>query len=320
MLDQITYQKQGSDITHPDANRIVTCRVCALYNVEKLIEARKLNAHLGGKHTKKSGDFWDKKRYIAKWGDADFWEYVPPKEQLAVKRIQMQEINQKSQAERKKADTMLSAQDCLVDENRNQLTSEERAFYEKFCEDTFQQVDRDEAQLSAISALAFDLIVSTRLRSQLLKGTGAKARPEWVVAMGDLEKTLKTVEDRITKTADKLGISREAQQKRGAQTKSTPSMIISAYMDEIARCSPESLDALKLEETKVWKKMQARIEEHILSVAPDVEREDEVSDGDTKSAPLTLRQALDRAGIVSGGLILPSSTQISEDSDSELPF
>lgn len=311
---------QGTDIKSPDAQRPIHCKACSKVGIDKIMPAYKLFMHLGGAH--RDPDKWTKHRYIEEFGDDELWERVLEKDLLLARGQQMRKINsERIVAKRAEREGIIGSLDTLVSSSRDDLTFEEQAFYDQFFETLLQQVDRDESQMPAISAFVFDIILVKRVRGRMLKGTKANSTWDTLLGVAELEKSLATAETRITKQMDKLGLSREAQQKRGAIIKSTPSAIISSYMDEIERMTPEMLDALKLDEQRVYNTMLTRIEKYILSEAPDLEQE-EVSESVTLGAPLTLEQALAKAGLSVGGSLnhIPIVAASFEPSGADLPF
>ncbi len=293
-----------------EAMMLVPCRICAADGVIAEFPRKALSGHIGGKHAK---DGWSRAKYIERWkddgADQDFWNRTVAPEERQKLSNQMLELN----VERKRG-SMSSALSMLVAENVNDLSAEEQEFYHEFFEQIVQQTDRDETQMPVIASLTIDHIMVKRMRSRLLN-MKKNAKVEDIIANGEIEKQLKTTEERISKTMDALGISRAAQLKRGAIIKSTPASLISGYLDEIERMSPEMLDAFQLEEKRVYAKMRPRIEKFILSEAPDIEKEDESDVGSGK--PLSLEEALGRAGIVAGGSFKPPE---STESERDLPF
>lgn len=300
------------DSKHPPEALIeVPCRICLLSNITKMFARVRLSGHIGGAHAKAG---WTKTSYIAKWDAAlDFYTAVNNPEKRQTTRNQMLEINHERKLKRSAG--VDEALDTLITENRDSLTDTECAFYDQFFEQIVQQTDRDETQMPQIASLAFDNIMVKRLRTRLLNATKASAKIDALIATGEMEKVLKTTEERIQKTMTALGISRDAQLKRGAIIKSTPAALISGYLDEIERMSPEMLDALQLEEKRVYAVMGPRIDKFILSAAPEIEKEDESDDA--SGTPLTLDQALEKAGITAGGSIEPTE---STGPASDLPF
>jgi hypothetical protein len=295
---------EGSD--SPEALMLVPCRECAHNGIENMFARKALVGHLGPKHPgMKKAD------YIAKFGpesENDFWKQQKSTEERQMLSNRMRTIN-----EERKRSSSNSALESLAAANREGLDIDEQEFYDEFFEQIFQQTDRDEMQIPIITSLAMDHIMVKRMRNRLLDKK--KIKTEDIVANVELEKQLKTTEERISKTMDALGISRAAQLKRGAIIKSTPASLISGYLDEIERMSPEMLEAFQLEERRVYAKMMPRIEKFILSEAPDIEKEDESDEGSGK--PLSLEEALGRAGIVAGGGYTPPE---STESERDLPF
>lgn len=302
----------GSDKTAPEAIFEVQCRICSLTNIEKKFSRKALAGHLNGH--KAAG--WDKARYLKEFpsGESDFWMYTGSKESQQASRNAMLEYNHDKKISRMSSVGVNASLDALVYENRQGLAYDEQEFYDQFFEQIVQQTDRDETQMPQIASLAFDHVLVKRLRNRLLDATKKGAKTELMLVAGEVEKTLKTTEERISKTMDALGISRQAQLKRGAIIKSTPASLISGYLDEIERMSPEMLDALQLEEKRVYARMHARLEKFIFSEAPDIEKEDESDDATGR--PLTLEAALSRAGITAGGSTKPV---IQPESDDNFP-
>jgi hypothetical protein len=209
------------------------------------------------------------------------------------------------------------ALDIVLEENLSLLTDAENAFYINFVEQVFQSTDRDELHRPQISSLAFDMILLMRLRYKQLKSSepGRPGRPanNGKDQSAILETQVKTAEDRVRKQMDNLGISREKQLERGKILKSSPASILSGYLDEIEKMSPEQLDAWEREERALLNKMEPRIEKFILRFAPDIAKDIEDDIG-RDGLPLTLDAALKRAGID-----IPSDAEESNRQD-ESPF
>jgi hypothetical protein len=272
-----------------DPDREVCCRICARSNVDYRTVAKKLVGHIGGKHSK---DGWSKKKYLEEFeeGADDFSHPLPPEKLRVQNSNRFSEQNAVYNAQRRAKIEDGQALDMLLEKNVALLTNEEKEFYEQFVEEVFQQTDRDEVQRPQIASLAFDQIILARLRGkQLRRGTldkdTAKAQ----------EDAVKAAELRIRLTMESLGISREAQLKRGQSIKTTPASIISGYLDEIERMSPEQLDAFVREERRVEAKMVPRIAQYILKFAPDLDRYQEEEEGTGGDIPFTLEEALKRA-------------------------
>lgn len=281
-----------------DPERGVMCRICSLAGVDYRTQAKRLMGHIGGKHRNEG---WDKAKYLSRFGGGgainDFAFFKPDENARQEARNRLNVINAEKNAEQKRVeaskfaetDAQVDAADplsVLVAANKELLKPHERKFYEEFFNMVLQAVDRDELQIPAISSLAFDIVLTKRLRERQFKGTGTE----------ELEKSIKTLEDRVAKQMNVLGISREAQLKNKVQLKSTPASLISGYLDEIERMSPEALDTLRVEEQRVLARMQPRVERLILANAPDLPK-DEQDDESLDGPVLSFEEALRRANI-----------------------
>jgi len=151
-----------------------------------------------------------------------------------------------------------------------QLKPTERQFVDDFMEKMFQQVDRDEMQVPTITDLAIETVMLMRLRDTQLKAL-ASSKKDDVAAAKLASEQVKVITESIRKSMDKLGVSREAKLKNKVQVKSTAMSLLSGYMDEIERFSPEVLSTLKTEEEKALAAMFPRVQKLILDVAPDME-------------------------------------------------
>jgi hypothetical protein len=267
---------------------------------------------------------WTKVKYIKTFGEQsadDFADYIPPLEQRQASSIRMFERNTAKNRPVEPidyTDDLSGAINELNAANRNQLSYEEAKFFDKFVEHIVQQTDRDDTQMPIITGLAFDMVFLDRLRNfQLRRGRSE----DGIAANKDFDTTVKQVQDRIGKTMDMLGVSRSEQIKRGQIIKSSPASLISGYLDEIERMSPEVLRALILDEKRIYARSHARVQQFILSKAAEIEKEEE---SDETGRPLSLQDALSRAGLTAGG----SSGQAQRvepvtptgPSESQLPF
>jgi hypothetical protein len=292
-----------NDKNGPDALREVCCRICALKGIDIRMEAKRLSGHIGGKHYREG---WSKDKYVEQFGadgESDFWHPVKVESERKERSNYFSELNHNRAAKNKAVREQGVAAAFENLENEQLWTDEERTFREEFVESVLQQIDRDETQIPIIGSLATDMVYLKRLREhqlRLSKPSRNANKDTKLILDKDFETVVKQTEDRIQKSMTALGISREAQMKRGQVLKSTPASLISAYVDEIERMSPEMLDALRLEEQRVYAKMQKRISDHILQYAPDLEEEEE-SDDVSSGTVLNFEQALLRAGIAVGG-------------------
>ena len=284
-----------NDQNSEEATRLVKCREC-----ESSFMRKSMSGHLGKGHPG-----LNKSQYIQKYGleaREDFWDKRPTAAQRQSNGTFMQEINQ-----RRKRESTFGSIDILTEDNYNNLTEAEQKFYDEYVEQLAQQVDREETQMPIISGLAFNLIRRERLTKTALAGKGYPDK--------EIETAIKQIEERNEKAMKELAVSRSDALKRGAAIKSTPAMLISGYIDEIERMSPEMLDAMRLEESRVCAKMQERIERFLLSNAPDLPKEDESDEQHSAEQPLSLEQVLARAGIQVGGSAAATSTPVDD-----LPF
>ena len=296
-----------NEIVEPlEARTLVSCRVCLEDGKEARFPKRSLHGHLR-KHTGLT-----KKQYVDRFGpeaENDFYFAPKTNEEISKKSEIIHEVNR--QRYTKKREGLAGALDSITEQTLVNLNQEEQAFFSEFVEHATQQTDRDETQLPVITSLAFDLIFIKRLRTKQLLATNRKY--DEILVNKDFETVIKQTEDRISKAMDTLGLSRASQIKRGQAIKSTPAAIISGYLDELERCTPEVLDALMLEEKRLYAKMQARIEKYILSDAPDISKEEADADNGRE---LTFEEAVARAGMVTGG----SEQKIITDEGRDLPF
>lgn len=285
-----------------DPDRMVPCRLCALENKDITFAAKSILGHLGGKHGKGKGD-WNREKYIKRFGpqgEGDFAMRRRTNLEKEQNRHNFVKMRSKLEENREAAKTVASpfesssgALGILIAANKAGLTESERVFYDEYFETLLQTIDRDEVQLPAVSSLVFDVVYLKRLRKQQFDSTKGKS-PEFGF-LKDLENAVRLAEERIRKQMDALGLSREAQLKRNTQIKSTPSTLISGYLDEIERTSPESLRAMELEEKRVYGQSQARVARFLLANA--VEQEASELHNVVSDDPLSLDDALRRADI-----------------------
>lgn len=216
---------------------------------------------------------WDKESYLARYGTKAKAHFISSKIPQATLEANARRVKQRDEFGRILPGPAPAAPvvPVLPGVEAPQLTPEEAMLaelnakeideYQKIFDSVFQQVDRDEVQIPLISSLAFTIISASRIRVKTL--SNAYRYNE------DTEKALKSAEERISKLSTLLGIDRQTKQKYKVSIKSTPSAMISGYLDEIARMSTESLQTLKAEEDRILSEITARIAKHILSVAPD---------------------------------------------------
>jgi hypothetical protein len=274
-----------------DPTRVVGCRICALDGVDKRVEAKKLMGHIGGAHSKQG---WNKAKYFDRWGsdgEKDFAFYMPSKDAIAKTTIVINEVNtQKGIPQALPTDVS----ELLADPNLSLLDSDERVFYEQFYNLVLQAVDRDEVQMPVIGSLAIDMVVMKRLRRSQLEATakGAKLGP-----LKNLEDAIKNAEGRIQKSMQTLCISREMLMKTREQIRSTAAGLISGYMDEIERNTPEALEALMIDEKRVLARMYPRLESMVFKHAKELEPEQKEDNNGVTGAIISLEDALQRAGV-----------------------
>lgn len=161
------------------------------------------------------------------------------------------------------------------DKVHQELSPEEQDYFTKFCAEMMQQIDRDATQITRLSALAFDTILLMRLQKQSFINT-KKAK---IVLDKDLNTVMKEVEARVDAKFKLLGIDRQSKINSKQQVKSTPSAIISAYMDEIQRQTPEVQETLLREEEKALAEVEVIIKKlyypRAVKLVKEVEKEDE---------------------------------------------
>lgn len=287
------------------------CRICALSGEDFRFSVKKsvLTGHIGKKHKG-----WTKKQYLERWPDTEshFIATISSPEELQRRK---NELAERPLAIRHR-EGIIEALKQLNSPDYDDLEEEERYFFDQFVEQLIQQTDRDETQMPAIQALAFDMVYAKRLRSLKLKST--KKNPEGRIGLDkDFEDVVKKTEDRITNGMKLLGLTREAQLKQGQSIKSTPSCLISGYIQEITQMSPEKLEALALDEKRVYARSYSKIEEDSFSKVETVMQDEEGSD-ELTNKPLSRSAAFARAGF-NEGAVQPAPTIIVSD-ESDLPF
>lgn len=280
---------------------LLPCKVCIQEGVKYPYKidpnnSAQLYGHLKGHKG------WDKKRY-----QAEFGAKIPApiyKDEEEVKRVRENAIKNSHFSKRKRVREGLSqVLEGLNKPVREMLVGTERDFFDQYVEDLYQKTDRDESQMPVIMSIAFDMIQVTRLRSTQLSFSGRTDTKDFADLDG-LEKALKEAEGRIARGMKALGIDRESQLKRGQSIKSTPACMIAGYLSEVENMTPEVLEALMLEEKRVYANMMSRIEKYILSKVTE-KREEEAKDV-VSDRPLSLEEAFERAGVVVGGSEKPS--------------
>lgn len=295
----------------PEALRQVACKICARDGITKMVARKGMTGHLGA-HSKMG---WTAKKYRETWGDEDFFHWINPPARQQASKIFLQQNNPAKLPNRGRRDGVTAALDQLNTAIVKGFSREEGDFYESSVDHLSQSTERDETQSATISSLVMDQIVVKRLRSRIMIATMPNASADDIIESAELEKTLKTTETRITTAMEKLGLTRDAQIKRGQVIKSTPASIISGYVDEIERMSPDMLDALELEEKRVWARTTPRIQKYILANAPDLEKKD--IDDDASGRSLSFEEVLQRIG---GSTSRSESKAGPDKSVADLPF
>lgn len=289
------------------------CKICALNGILKPLQREKPNWKVG--HYPSVHPDWNAERYMAlcegKVETPAEAEPETPKKRKWVKKSTK--------------DGIAGALENLNLNVKDKLTSEEKIFFDNYVEDLYLKTDRDETQMPLIVQLAFDMIISNRVREAQLDAFDfnstrtSEAQKVILLASDSQEKTLKEAQARVKASLESLGMSRKQQIDRGAAITSTPSSLVSGYLDEVERMSVDMLEALMMEERRVYAKMQKRIEEHILSkvVERDTEEDEQLDSGRIFS----MEEALERAGVVTGGSYdEPLEDEETLDAGYSLPF
>jgi hypothetical protein len=175
------------------------------------------------------------------------------------------------------------------------MTREEIHWYLEKVEDIFLQIDRDVTLKPRIHSLVSDLIIALRYNKKLLRGsTNGEAINK------DLNQAIKEIESRIDSKMKSLGVDRQSKLASRQQSRSTPSSLISAYVDDIQRQPDEVLDTLMIEEERALAEVRAILEKLYFRNAEDIEPTHiGKEDGTGKPAyiPPTIDDIIQRAGV-----------------------
>lgn len=234
-------------VTNDDPEAIVQCRVCG-----ESKEARSMGGHVGAAHQLKAAE------YVEKYGPEAGKDFY---------------YGGSAQKGRQKVAT-------IEDEALKGLSPSERTFYEDYSQEIFGQIDRDPAQWPVVMSLTLDVISLNRIRAQMdkLNKASDKEKMPPLAVINALVVNQKNTAQRVQDAMESLGISREQKIKNRAQIKSTPFALISGYLDELERMTPQQAASLENEERKLDDVVKERKNKLYLSVAPDITETEEEED------------------------------------------
>lgn len=180
------------------------------------------------------------------------------------------------------------------------MTLEEIKWFKVKVEEIFNEIDRDLTLKPRIVALVSDFILSMRYNKQLLKANSKPNSDGKSTINKDLNQAIKELESRIDTKMRSLGIDRQSKVANRQQSRSTPSTLISAYLDEIQRQPDEVLETLRIEEDKALAEVRAVLEKMYFPNAADIEpthlgKEDD--SGRPAYVPPSIDDIIQRAGV-----------------------
>lgn len=253
----------------------VKCRVCIITGAKNPDMMRKgMNAHLK-KHRRPDDSVYNMRQYIAQFGpdaEDDFW-FNHSAEATREKFVEAQARMKETRRKEKSGDFS-----GMEPSAYSELEESEKDRYKQEFEKLADAVDRDQVHIHAIHGICLSQAYLDRLYLSVMKSSH-KGNNHKFVPNKDQEKTIQDVEKRILESRKSLGLDRASNLNRGNSIKSTPSMIISAYVDEIRKMTPQVLDAYLAEERKCRASIAHNIKDLLAAAGGMTEEEKDASQG-----------------------------------------